>query len=510
MKTQILQLERYDDIISARDKMGWGQTQRIVLVWPSRGRILHRKLDLLLLLRHSRQMGSQIALVSWDPDVLFYADELGIPVFESIESAQNERWRRSRGSRLPFLPSRTIKDPNGNNTNPRERLEQLRQQARPERPGWSKNPNIRLAVFAIAVLAVLLLAAILVPSATITLEPEVRIQEAVFSVRADETLEAMNTSGVVPARPISVVVEGRETIQTSGRTTIPNTPARGSVRFTNLTDDSVNIPAGTVVLAGGDEPIRFATTRAGRLGPGTNQTTSLPIEAITRGSVGNLPAGRVDSLEGGLGLQISVTNPQPTHGGSDYEAPAPSQADRRRLQRSLLRALKITAQSEVQSRLSDGDISLSPEPSVLEILEENYTPTATQASENLELLMRVEFVSLVVSENDLQGLATLILDNNLPDGYAVVDNPVDLQPLTAPLTLVDGEAGWEMRALRTIVPELREVQAINLAMGLSPEEAVDGLIESLDLNTVPLIQLRPSWWPRLPFLPFRIQVVQEG
>ena len=510
MKTQILQLERYDDSISARDKMGWGQTQRIVLVWPPRGRILHRKLDLLLLQRHSRQMGSQIALVTGDPDVLFYAEELGIPVFDSIDDAQNERWRRSRGRRLPFLTIQSVKGDNGHVQNPREKLEVLREAARPKRPSWTQNQNIRLVIFAIGVLAVFALAAILFPSATIRLEPEILIQDSEFRAQASQEIETMNTSGMIPARPVTVVVEGRKTIDATGTTTIPNNPARGSVRFTNLTNEAVSIPAGTVVLATGPNPIRFATTRAGRLGPGPDQTTSLPIEAITRGSIGNLPAGRVDSVEGALGLQVSVSNPQATHSGSNYEAPAPSQADRRRLERSLLNALGNTAQAEVRALLADGDIPLSAHPSVVEILEERYFPAEAQSSETLELRMRVQFVSQVASREDLQSLAALILDTSLPEGYEVVEGPIAIQAVTVPVLLEDGTASWEMRAERSIAPELREVQAINLALGVSPEEAAQGLIKELDLNTVPEIQLRPSWWPRLPYLPFRIQIIQDG
>ena len=34
MKEQILHLDAHDDFISARDKMGWAQTGRVLLVWP--------------------------------------------------------------------------------------------------------------------------------------------------------------------------------------------------------------------------------------------------------------------------------------------------------------------------------------------------------------------------------------------------------------------------------------------------------------------------------------------
>ena len=94
MKTQILQLEAHDDALSARDKLAWGQTGRIVLVWPARGRVLTRRLDLLLLLRQSQSMGIQLALVVSDPDVRYHARQLGISTFNNLRQAQKARWKR--------------------------------------------------------------------------------------------------------------------------------------------------------------------------------------------------------------------------------------------------------------------------------------------------------------------------------------------------------------------------------------------------------------------------------
>ena len=73
MKTQILRLEPHDDFISARDKMGWSQTERILLVWPEGGHILVRRLDLTLLQRKSTSLGAQLALVCDDANVRYYA-----------------------------------------------------------------------------------------------------------------------------------------------------------------------------------------------------------------------------------------------------------------------------------------------------------------------------------------------------------------------------------------------------------------------------------------------------
>ena len=83
MKTQVIQLEKHDDIISACDKMDWSKTRRIVLIWPHDEYILDSKLEIKLLVRKSRELSAQLAFISADPQVQSLARELGVPlVFE--------------------------------------------------------------------------------------------------------------------------------------------------------------------------------------------------------------------------------------------------------------------------------------------------------------------------------------------------------------------------------------------------------------------------------------------
>ncbi len=83
MKTQIIQLSQYEDAISVREKMSWSQAQRILLVWPAAGRLTNAKLDLTLIARKADSLGAQLAVVTRDPLLCFYADQLGISVFDT-------------------------------------------------------------------------------------------------------------------------------------------------------------------------------------------------------------------------------------------------------------------------------------------------------------------------------------------------------------------------------------------------------------------------------------------
>ena len=151
MKTQVLQLDPHDDIISTRDKLGWKQTGRILLVWPRKGHVLTRRLDLVLLARHTASLGAQLALITRDPQVRDNASSLGISVFDSLDTAQRSRWDRPRHWRR-HIDRHTQSIPE---------LERLQEQAHPSYPDWLKRPAVRLGLFAVGVLAVLAIAAVL-------------------------------------------------------------------------------------------------------------------------------------------------------------------------------------------------------------------------------------------------------------------------------------------------------------------------------------------------------------
>jgi hypothetical protein len=89
-----------------------------------------------------------------------------------------------------------------------------------------------------------------------------------------------------------------------------------------------------------------------------------------------------------------------------------------------------------------------------------------------------------------------------------MDDTITLKQLTNPILEEDGTAQWTIslqRKLQTVIPI---EQAINLTKGLSASQAIDLLNHILPLATEPQIILSPTWWPRLPLIPMRIQICQ--
>lgn len=499
MKTHIIQLQQHDDIISARDKMGWAKGGRILLVWPERGEILNRRLDLKLLQRRSIELGAQLAIVSQDAEVRYHAPRLGIPVYKSLRKAQNEHWRVPR--RFRAAASREV-----------EMRQTILEAPRliPPKPQIGSKPMgaaARLGSFALGVLALLAIAAALSPSAVIAITPQTRVQDVVLEARTGAETTSLNLRGELPSQWRRVMVEGRDVIPASGAMRLPDRAAEGEVQFTNLTDQEIKIPVGTVVLNLDERPVRFAVQKAGVLPAGSGNTITLPVRALAPGSQGNLPANSLVAVEGMLGAQVSATNLQPTHSGSDRQTPAPSAEDRRILKERLYNALQETALQEMRKELTEGDLLIADSLSLIRVIEENLLPEENQPADQLVLNLRLEYQARLVSAQDLSELAQAIFDANLGPGFVPIEGTLQIEHLSPPTSSGADVYTWQMHAYRRVRAQYPSSRIIQLALGLPPQIAKERLQTILALEEPVRIRLNPAWWPRLPLLPFRVSVI---
>jgi hypothetical protein len=498
MKTYIVQLDSHDDVISTRDKISWSKARRVLLVWPRRGRVLTNRVDLILLQRHSQQLGLQMAVVTRRADVRQNAHELGIPVFSKPVQAQQVAWRR------PNPPRRSFRSPDESPPDPQELRKQRDQFTdRPLLNRW-----VRLGTFVCGVLAFLILALFFVPDARVELTPQRQQQTLSIAAWAGPQVAQPGASGGMPAYPLQVVVEGRETAESSGLVLMDDQAASGRVQFTNLTDQALSIPAGTPLLTLGQPPVRFLTTGSVDMPAGPGQVVVAAVKAEVPGSAANVAAGQVRAIEGDIGLRVSVDNPQALTGGSERRSPAPSAQDYRKLHDKLLSQLQLTALEELQARLQPGQRLLFETIRLVEEVAEERQPEIGQPADQLQLTLRVAFEGWTVEERDVQVVAQAALNANLTPGFHPVDETLRADFEQEPALDKNGVPRWTLHATRTLEADWSAEQAAQMIRGLTPPEAVERLQSAFRLAGPPRIMLIPQWWFRLPFLPFRITVVQ--
>ncbi len=523
MKTQVVQLENYDDSISVRDKMGWGQTNRILLVWPTHGVVLNRRLDLVLLQRHSQSLGAQMALVTRDPEVCDNALDLGIPVFKDARQAQRGRWRVNKWRRARSGQLTRPADP-ARRANLRQHFDaQNAAQRAAQQPANSRGLRVwrwaaRWLPFSLSLLAVLALLGTILPSAQIQITPGTQTQEIIVPIQASADLTAVNLAGGLPARWHSLSVEGRSSLPVSGTVSVPEKPASGEVSFTSLSTAPLTIPAGTLVSTlnqnGEGGVIRFATLEKVNVPAGVNQTARVRVQAVLPGKEGNQPAGAIQAVEGPLGLLFRVSNPQALRGGVSQNVPGPNEADRQKIYQRLLQSLQRSAETELitawQASPLSANLPVTPTLQVSEVLTSTYTPASGLPGANLELTLRVEFKVLVVAGSDLKKLAGPVLDAGLQPGQRAL--PETLQTfLVQPLRLnAAGQAAGKLRFSRMVEQVVTAAETANLGRGLPAPQAGLLLQQQLQLAQPAQIQLWPDWWPYLPLLPMRIDVAEAG
>lgn len=517
MKEQILHLDPHDDFNSARDKMGWTQTARVLLVWPpstaplrdsaqDTGRTLARRLDLLLLHRHAHKLGANIALVTEDAEVRDHAQELGLPVFRSIQASRHGRWRSRAPRRAPERrrppPDILALKPPGADPLMATLWPTLQEMGLPAQA----KEIIRQATLAIGLGAVLLLVYFLLPSATITLTPATQPINTTIEIVADPTLEQPDTAGFVPARVARMEVGDSGFMPTTGERNVASERATGAVVFTNLLGGPAVIPQGTGLRTTGGTPVRFITTQAvnieGRLGA----TVSVEIKAVDPGPAGNVTGGQINAIDGPLGLQLSVTNPTPTEGGSAEPQAAVTEDDRLRLHNQLLDQLQQTALGRIEDQLKPGEFLIPDSMTVTQVIAETYDRAVGEPANVLNLALRIAVTGIVVKEDDIRFVAQTALGREVPSGSTLLPEGTTFE--RSPLATVDddGRAHFTVTATGASVARL-DYQAIHqMIRGQSVAAARTRLQAAWPLAQPPQINVFPPWPGLLPWMDFRIQI----
>jgi len=491
LKTQIITLESHDDLISVRDKLSWAKTPRILLVWPKYAKVTLRILDLKVLQRHADSLGAQLGLVTRRAKVRRDAESLGIPVFVSTTKAQRNPWPDSapRTRRIPKAPRRDLR--------------QIRDSVYEKEAPWRTSLLGRILTFTAGVVAVLALASLFVPRATLTLYPEAKTQSIIIPVAASETTESISVTGLIPSQKISATVSAEQSLAIASQISVPKSKSKGVVRFTNLSQDEVEISVGTVVA--NESSTRFATLNNTRLPAGIDEFVDVPIEALDAGVQGNAAADTITIVEGSLGLSISVTNPNPLKGGTNSQLTGATDEDRAKLREVVLGNLRRDAESKLRAQIAPADLLLLDTFDIVQIIEENFTPPAGEPGKILVLTMQVEFSARYVLDDDLRQLSLSTLNASAENGFAARALPA-YKVITDASTDNSGISHFELEVTRTLLRQVNAMQVFSIVRGHKPESIKDELVSKLSLREAPQIAITPSWWKWLPLIPFNISV----
>lgn len=495
MKTQVIQIDSLDDVVSIRDKMQWVKAPRLLLVFPRKGPARIGKLDLKILQRNAGRLGFQLGLMTRNRKILRAAEELSIPHFAGFLEAQKKVWV----SQDPVIRK--------NQRIPRNRFRKIRSSLFPDTARAETSIGYRLLFITLSILAILAVLSIFIPSASIYLSPQPQSQTVTIFLTANPEISAMNSAYAIPARSVTIPVSGSREITIISTALVPDKFAHGEAQFSNLTLTEVGIPKGTVIRTIGSPTIRFATLQDGVLEGEVGKTIDIPIIALEPGSEGNVPANSLIVVEGSLGLSVSSTNPGPITGGTNKSLIIPTMEDRVRLKELLLTDLHTQAVEQISKMVGEGSIvfpaTVIPEGE----LKENYQPSEGQPGNKLVLTITGNFHGLYVSAKDINSVETAVLNAGLPDGFETMPGSNGSDTSGGIITGDDGVSHWSVTATRLIRPKLDSFLVALLVRGLKIDTAEKAITNKYRLNSSPEIEISPSFWPWLPFTILRINIV---
>ncbi len=496
MKTHIIRLESYDDFISIRDKMSWSKAPRILLVFPRRRPPPLERLDLNLLQRHARGLGGVVGLVTQDRELLTFAHELGLATFPTIPAAQRMPWRSPSRRRLRIVRK-----------NRKPELELLRRQVNELKPRPLTTAG-RIFFFLFGLSGFFALSFFFLPFAVIRVEPALEKQVVEMRVWASPDIPAALPSGAMPVEVIQVTVSGSLEAETTDTIRIGERHATGSVLLTNLTTNEVNLPQGTTFRTLDDPPVRFESTRTVLLPAGAGQTAEVPVRALEAGSGANVAPGSIQAIEGSLGLSATVINLQRTSGGSDRISRAAGEQDYSRLYDTLITSLTEDGLQQIQSQLTVNQALIAETLSIVDILESQSLPEVGVPADRIRLILKVEYQAWAYNRKDLERVANDALNASLPEGTRPLEDTLYIELLDAPQWKPGEPVYLRVKVSRSVQQKVEASQITAWVRGLPVGTAQEVLADQMGLAEPAKIDLRPTWWQRLPYLTFRIVVEQ--
>ena len=479
-----------------------------------------------LLQRQAQVLGQELALVTWDPSIRRKAGRLGIPVYGSDASLRGRRWRMGKARRIESDdPSAGLPEPPpwrrpdgsakvdvaGSRGLNRSRQRRILAEGRSlsATPWWLQLVGylflgLLLAVFVGGFVYFVL------PAATVTLVPGQRALEATVVLTADPQVEEADFErGLLPARLVETTVEDRGSVFTTGSGWSDVELARGKVVFTNQTNRTVRIPAGTIVSAStGERRIDFRILEDLEIPGPIGTEAEVEIESTEPGSFGNeVASNRITTVAGALRTQVRVTNPEPPQGGVTLPVRLVTQADKDRLLKLVYAAIEARAYEELAPELLEDE--WMPEGLVQPyIVAQAFDQFNDEESDELSLNLRVLIHGVAISRSASEEAAMVALRNAVPERGQLVAESIRFS--VEPQSVVSGRTiRYSVKASGNYVIPIDARAVSQTVTGLSVEEAGDRLEAEWLLAREPMFYQDPGWFATLPQIASRIQVRVE-
>ena len=393
-----------------------------------------------------------------------------------------------------------------------ERLERARVSALADLPrrgrapsGLLSSPRRLAGVMGSLALASLLIAAVVVPEATVVVAPTTAtVGPLDFSLRA-------GPGGDIAKTDLSATVTRKFSSSASGSRT-EDTKATGTVRLQNKQTFDIRVPKGTRFLTA--QGMTFQSTEDRTLPRSiiifpltiTVGQIDVPVEAAIAGPSGNVAAGTITGSTSPN--DYSVGNPNATSGGDTKKIPIVKQEDYVAAQQRATTELQAAADAQLVTWRNSPKEGTAVYPKVFVKLTSLTPATDVVGKEvaafDLTATGTATAFSYPANEPTLSALARLRAEARR--GYDVDAKTAKIDVSRSDAT----ETGVITWAIRGSGSQLARVDRDGIRRSLAGRGTNEAraILDQLDVRLVGDVRPSPGWWPRLPVLDGRITIVE--
>ena len=485
-RTEVIPVEREETIQGLIRKMRESVSPRVIIYAPARVPFLRNEINLRLLKYYSEEENKELILVVKDRGVKKIAARLGIQVTEKLEPEKPEK------------PEKTEKPEVYQNQLPIE-LEEVVAEAGPVREeetplavrpfsGGRLLLALGVTCFSLLVAAYFLfrprLSIIVHPAAKEHLFRSVATVGTGFGER--EILQ-----GKLPIKVLEKQEELSVSLTTTGRKRVGHLPAKGNVVFINSGTTPIIVPKGTVVST--KAGIKFMTVKPVvvpkkstryELGVPTGEIygqAEVEVEAVEKGTVGNVEKQTITVIEGHLANTLHVVNSVRFTSGEDRLVPVVQEEDLKRAEEEAKRQVALRAETEIKSMAQEGYILL-PELTETEIGQ--FRPEQPLGAESNTLTVKVAYKIKVplLGKTHLYKWLEHNLYQTLPEGFRPVTNEIACREVKADGNLE--KANLSVLAMAKIQGDINRDKVMQAVAGKTLQQAKEALAAFPEVGVV--------------------------
>ncbi len=516
---QVIDVTPTDGMPAIQQRLAQAQTVRVVLALAEGAHQLANDVRLELLQRQASRQNMQLAVATRHLPTQDAARRLGLSVFNTVAQAQ----AASVWAVPAVAPAIVEREPTVTRLN--RRTQRWLDRARRPVIARSRNRDIQAIsarsvnnpwqqaaglVLLLALVSALVIGGILliVPVGSITIVPSQQPVLASVTVRASPATEEVNvTNNLVPARRLEVLVEETAQIPTTGKRDVPDKVAGGTITLVNQRNQEILVPAGTIVRTSTGSNVRFKTLTDATVGP--RASVQVRIEALDPGPAGNVPAGRINRIDG-LGVALRVINEAATGGGTVRQGGTVTAADKERLRATLLAQLQQRAYTRLGEQLEEGEF-VPPESVETLVMSMVYDSFTDEAKDTVGLTMRLLARAIAVDDRGGEELAMRALQEQMPPNSRLLADSLKYNAGTFTVQEENQQkvVDFTVSASGTVVEDIDSGRVRAAVVGLTPDEARAQVQQAWNLQQPPEVSVTPNWLGRLPYIPFRVKVTVD-